>query len=40
MRDSSSVRIVDLELKLEELLERRVDVLTLEDARANPVLVA
>ncbi len=40
MRDSSSIRIVDLELKLEELLGRRVDVLALEDARANPVLVA
>lgn len=40
MRDSSSIRIVDLELKLEELLGRHVDVLTLKDARANPVLVA
>jgi len=40
MRDASSIRIVDLELKLEELLGRRVDVLTLKDARANPVLVA
>ncbi|HEV7770112.1 MAG TPA: nucleotidyltransferase domain-containing protein [Solirubrobacterales bacterium] len=40
MRDSSSIRIVDLELKLEELLGRHVDVLTLEDASANPVLVA
>jgi predicted nucleotidyltransferase len=40
MRDSSLVRIVDLELKLEELLERRVDVLTLEDASVNPVLLA
>lgn len=40
MRDSSLVRIVDLELKLEELLERRVDVLALEDASANPVLLA
>lgn len=40
MRDSSLVRIVDLELKLEELLGRRVDVLTLEDASANPVLLA
>ncbi|MBA3865587.1 MAG: nucleotidyltransferase domain-containing protein [Solirubrobacterales bacterium] len=40
MRDSSLVRIVDLELKLEELLERRVDVLTLEDAGTNPVLLA
>lgn len=40
MRDSSLVRIADLELKLEELLERRVDVLALEDASANPVLLA
>jgi uncharacterized protein len=40
MRDSSLVRIVDLELKLEELLERHVDVLTLEDAGTNPVLLA
>ncbi|HVY77901.1 MAG TPA: nucleotidyltransferase domain-containing protein [Solirubrobacterales bacterium] len=40
MRDPSSMRVVDLELKLEGLLGRRVDVLTLEDARANPVLVA
>lgn len=40
MRDSSLVRIVDLELKLEELLKRRVDVLTLKDAGANPVLLA
>lgn len=40
MRDSSLVRIVDLEMKLEESLRRRVDVLTLEDAEANPVLLA
>lgn len=40
MRDPSSLRVVDLELKLEGLLGRRVDVLTLEDARANPVLIA
>jgi uncharacterized protein len=40
MRNPSPVRIVDLELKLEELLGRRVDVLTLEDAGANPVLLA
>jgi len=40
MRDSSLVRTVDLELKLEQLLERRVDVLTLEDAGTNPVLLA
>ena len=40
MRDSSSLRIVDLELKLEDLLGRRVDVLALEDARDDPVLFA
>jgi len=40
MRDSSPVRVIDLELKLEGLLGRRVDVLTLEDAGANPVLLA
>lgn len=40
MRDPSPLRVVDLELKLEELLRRRVDVLTLEDAAANPVLLA
>lgn len=40
MRDSSLVRIVDLELKLEALLERRVDVTTLEDAGSNPALLA
>lgn len=40
MRDASSIRIVDLELKLEQLLGRHVDVLTLEDASANPVLLA
>jgi predicted nucleotidyltransferase len=40
MRDPSPVRLVDLELKLERLLGRHVDVLTLEDAGANPVLLA
>lgn len=40
MRDPSPVRVVDLELKLEGLVARRVDVLTLEDADANPVLLA
>jgi len=40
MRDSSLVRVVDLELKLEELLGRRIDVLALEDASANPGLLA
>jgi predicted nucleotidyltransferase len=40
MHDPSPVRVVDLELKLERLLGRRVDVLTLEDAGVNPVLLA
>jgi len=40
MRDAALVRVVDLELKLEDLLGRRVDVLTLEDASASPVLLA
>jgi len=40
MRDPSPVRVLDLELKLEGLLGRRVDILTLEDAAANPVLLA
>ncbi|HWC48965.1 MAG TPA: nucleotidyltransferase domain-containing protein [Solirubrobacterales bacterium] len=40
MRDPAPVRVIDLELKLEGLLGRRVDVLTLEDAGANPVLLA
>lgn len=40
MRDSSLVRIVDLELKLEALLGREVDVLSVEDAEANPLLFA
>ncbi len=40
MRDSSLVRVVDLELKLEGLLEREVDVLSVEDAEAGPLLFA
>jgi hypothetical protein len=40
MRDPSPLRVVDLELKLEGLLGPGVDVLTLEDAGANPVLLA
>jgi predicted nucleotidyltransferase len=40
MRDPSPIRVVDLELKLEGLLGRPVDVLTLDDAGANPVLLA
>ncbi len=40
MRDSSLVRVVDLELKLEGLLEHEVDVLTVKDAEASPLLFA
>jgi predicted nucleotidyltransferase len=40
MRDPSLIRIVDLGAKLEGLLGRRVDVLTLDDARGNPQLLA
>lgn len=40
MRDSSLVRIADLSAKLEALLGRRVDLLTLDDARGNPQLLA
>lgn len=40
MRDSSLVRIADLGAKLEALLGRPVDVLTLADARGNPQLLA
>lgn len=40
MRDSSLVRVVDLELKLESVLEAEVDVLTVEDAEASPLLFA
>lgn len=39
MRDSSLVRIADLGAKLEALLGRRVDVLTLDDARENTGLL-
>jgi predicted nucleotidyltransferase len=40
MRDSSLGRVVDLELKLEGLLGREVDVLSVEDAEAAPLLLA
>jgi predicted nucleotidyltransferase len=40
MRDSSLVRVVDLELKLEGLLGHEVDVLNVEDAEASPLLFA
>lgn len=40
MRDSSLVRVVDLELKLEGLAGREVDVLSVEDAEAAPLLFA
>ena len=39
MRDSSLIRIADLGAKLEALLGRHVDVLTLDDARRNPQLL-
>ena len=39
MRDSSLIRVADLGAKLEALLGRRVDVLTLDDARGNPQLL-
>jgi predicted nucleotidyltransferase len=35
MRDSSLIRIADLGAKLEALLDRRVDILALDDAREN-----
>src|SRR3954447_7233860 len=39
MRDSSLIRITDLGAKLEPLLDRRVDILALDDARENPELL-
>jgi predicted nucleotidyltransferase len=39
MRDSSLIRIADLGEKLEALLDRRVDILALDDARENPGLL-
>jgi predicted nucleotidyltransferase len=38
MRDSSLARLVDLELKLEPLLGRSVDLLSLTEAESNPLL--
>jgi predicted nucleotidyltransferase len=40
MRDPSLARIADLEAKLEGLIGRRVDVLTLDDARGSNQLLA
>ncbi len=39
MRDSSLPRIAALGEKLEALLDRRIDILTLDDARENPQLL-
>jgi hypothetical protein len=40
MRDSSLVRVIDLELKLEGLLGHEVDVLSVGDAETSPLLFA
>jgi predicted nucleotidyltransferase len=40
MRDASLDRIADLSIKLEHHLGRRVDLLTIEEARGNPSLLA
>jgi predicted nucleotidyltransferase len=40
MRDSSLVRHVDLELKLEPLLERTVDLVSLAEVESTPLLLA
>ncbi len=40
MRDFSLVRLIDLELKLEALLGRNVDLLSLADVEGNPLLFA
>lgn len=40
LRDFSLVRLVDLELKLEPLLGRNVDLLSLTEAESNPLLFA
>jgi predicted nucleotidyltransferase len=40
MRDPSLARIADLGAKLEALLDRRVDILTLDDARGNSRMLA
>lgn len=39
-RDSSLIRLADLAAKLEGLLGRRVDIVTLEEAKENPQLLA
>jgi predicted nucleotidyltransferase len=40
MRDSSLIRIADLGAKLEALLDRRVDIVTIEEAKENTQLLA
>lgn len=40
MRDHSFSRLADLALKLEPIVERDVQVVSLEDARTNPLLLA
>jgi predicted nucleotidyltransferase len=40
MKDPSLARIADLELKLEGLLGKGVEVIALEDAQSNPLLLA
>jgi predicted nucleotidyltransferase len=40
MRDPALVRRLDLELRLERLLEREVQVIALEEAASNPLLLA
>jgi len=40
MRDDSYTRLLDLALKLEPLLGREVQLLTFEEARSNPLLLA
>lgn len=40
MREPSLIRLVDLELKLEALLGRSVDLLSLADVESNPLLFA
>ncbi|HEX5527888.1 MAG TPA: nucleotidyltransferase domain-containing protein [Solirubrobacterales bacterium] len=40
MRDSSFMRTIDLALKLQPLLGKEVQVLTIEDAESNPLLLA
>jgi predicted nucleotidyltransferase len=40
MRDSSLIRIADLGAKLEAVLDRRVDIVTIDEAKENPQLLA